>query len=200
MRATPNPPRAVRGPWPLAPALLLACALLAACGGAPAAAPTAEAGPASAAAPTPPPRLTESPFTGYLAPTFSIPDLAGRPVSLASLRGHPVWINLWATWCEPCRVEMPAMQALYERYKGRGLIILGVNEREDRAAVEAYVRAGGYGWQFLLDSDGAVARRYQMAGLPSHIFVDSAGAIRRLDLGGLEPARMGAALATILPP
>jgi len=92
------------------------------------------------------------------------------------------------------------MQTLYEHYKGRGLVILGVDEREDRAAVEAYVRAGGYGWQFLLDSDGAVGRRYQLTGLPSHIFVDAAGAIRRLDIGGLEPARMAEALATILPP
>jgi thiol-disulfide isomerase/thioredoxin len=197
MPAQPGRPRTTGGPRPIALGLLLVSAWLAGCDAGPS---TTEPALTTAPAATTTPRSVESPFTGYLAPAFTIPDLAGQPIALASLRGHPVWINLWATWCEPCRVEMPAMQALYEQYKGRGLVILGVNEREDRAAVEAYVRAGGYRWQFLLDGDGAVARRYQMAGLPSHVFVDAAGAIRRLDIGGLEPARMGEALGTILPP
>jgi len=151
---------------------------------------------------TPAPELpvipTEAPFTGYLAPDFTLPDLAGRLVSLHEYRGHPVWLNLWATWCVPCQTEMPEMAKLYARYQSQGLIILGVDVKEDAGRVRDFVTKGGFGWQFVLDGDGAVSRRYYLTGIPMHIFIDRTGAIRALQPGGLDTGRMEQFLKRIL--
>ena len=155
-------------------------------------------GPAGTPAPTVTVHLTESPFTGYPAPDFTLSDTAGRPVALHSYRGHPVWINLWATWCPPCQIEMPEMQQIYTRYQSRGLVILGVDEQEDAASVLAFVQPRALTWPFLLDADGAVARRYYLTGLPLHVFVDAAGVIRATAAGGLDAPTMEADVRLIL--
>lgn len=155
-------------------------------------------GGAESAGPTPTGIPTESPFAGYLAPNFTLPDLDGRPVRLSDYRGHPVWLNLWATWCGPCQVELPAMQTLYTRYKSDGLIILGVDVQEDADAVRKYVSAGLFDWHFLLDHEGAVARRYYMTGLPLHVFIDRGGTIRAVQAGGLDPQHMEVLLHHII--
>jgi peroxiredoxin len=141
---------------------------------------------------------TEAPFTGYLAPDFTLPDLDGKPVNLHDYRGHPVWLNLWATWCGPCQTEMPEMAKLYTRYQRRGLVILGVDVKEDAGRVRDFVTKGGFGWQFALDSDGAVSRRYYVTGLPMHVFIDRTGAIRALQPGGLDTGMMEEYLHRIL--
>ncbi len=141
---------------------------------------------------------TEAPFTGYLAPDFTLPDLDGKPVSLRDYRGHPVWLNLWATWCAPCQTEMPEMAKLYARYQSRGLVILGVDVKEDAGRVRDFVTRGGFGWQFVLDSDGGVSRRYYLTGLPLHVFIDRTGAIRALQPGGLDTGMMEPFLQRIL--
>jgi thiol-disulfide isomerase/thioredoxin len=141
---------------------------------------------------------TEAPFTGYLAPNFTLPGLDGRSVSLHDYRGHPVWLNMWATWCAPCQTEMPEMAKLYARYQSRGLVILGMDVKEDAGTVRDFVGKGGFGWQFLLDSDGAVSRRYFLTGLPLHVFIDRTGAIRALQPGGLDASMMEPFLQRIL--
>lgn len=145
-------------------------------------------------------RPTEGPFAGYLAPDFTLPDTAGAPVSLHSYRGHPVWINLWATWCGPCQTEMPEMQKLYTRYQGQGLVILGVDVQEDAGRVTAFVTKGGFTWPMLLDHDGLVARHYYLTGLPMHVFVDRAGGIQMIGSGGLTTAAMTEGLRRIMAP
>ncbi len=145
-------------------------------------------------------RPTEGPFAGYLAPDFTLPDTAGSPVSLHSYRGHPVWINLWATWCGPCQTEMPEMQTRYTRYQSAGLVTLGVDVQEDAGRVTAFVTKGGFTWQFLLDHDGQVARHYYLTGLPMHVFVDRTGGIQMIGAGGLTAAAMDEGLRRIMPP
>jgi len=151
-----------------------------------------------ASAPQPTAIPTEAPFTGYLAPDFTLPDLDGKPVSLHDYRGHPVWLNLWATWCVPCQTEMPEMAKLYAQYQSRGLIILGVDVKEDAGRVRDFVTPRGFGWQFVIDGDGTVSRRYYLTGIPMHVFIDKTGAIRALQPGGLDTGMMEPLLKQIL--
>jgi peroxiredoxin len=119
--------------------VLLGVLLLAACGTAPAA------------------RL------GSPAPDFTLQTVDGTPLRLSDLKGKPVFMNFWATWCVPCREEMPAMQALYEQYRDRGLVILAVNMEEDEARVRRWVDQGGFTYTFVLDSEGQQLKRYNFS-------------------------------------
>jgi thiol-disulfide isomerase/thioredoxin len=124
---------------------------------------------------------------GALAPDFTLVDaLTGESVSLASLKGKPVWINFWATWCPPCRQEMPQMQQFYEKYHAQGLAIVGVNVQESDSQVQQYVKEGAYTWTFVLDPEGTTTDRYLIGGLPSHFFIDAEGVVQAVHMGGLE--------------
>jgi thiol-disulfide isomerase/thioredoxin len=124
---------------------------------------------------------------GAFAPDFTLVDaVTGESVSLASLKGKPVWINFWATWCPPCREEMPEMQQFYEKYKGQDLAIVGVNVQESDSQVQQYVKEGAFTWTFVLDAEGAITDRYLVGGLPSHFFVDAEGVVQAVHMGGLE--------------
>ena len=136
---------------------------------------------------------------GQPAPDFGALDLDEQPVELNALRGRPVWINFWATWCPPCKTEMPLMEQKYQQYRAEGLVLIGVNLQEAPEAVRAWV-GDRFGWHFLLDRDGKLADLYQVEGLPSHIFIDRAGVTRGLHIGPLDAAQMDAQLAPILGP
>jgi thiol-disulfide isomerase/thioredoxin len=88
-----------------------------------------------------------------------------------------VFLNFWATWCPPCREEMPAMQALAGALEKQGLVVLAVNYEESAETAEAFVRETGLTLPVLLDGEGAVARRYRVTGLPASFFVDRRGAL-----------------------
>lgn len=126
-----------------------------------------------------------APRVDHLAPDFTLRDLSGTPVNLAELRGQVVLINVWATWCPPCRAEMPMIQAAYEQYAPAGFTVLAVNQREAQATVAAYMQADGYSFPALLDDDGAVSALYQVRVLPSSFFVDRNGIIRAVYRGPL---------------
>ena len=111
------------------------------------------------------------------AAEFTIRDLDGRSVSLQEFRGRVVLLNFWATWCAPCREEIPAMQTLARDLGPQGLVVLAVNYEEDAETVQAFVRDTALGLPVLLDRDGAVARRYRVAGLPTSFFIDRRGAV-----------------------
>jgi thiol-disulfide isomerase/thioredoxin len=131
--------------------------------------------------------LSTAARVGSLAPDFTLTDaLTGESVSLASLRGKPVWINFWATWCPPCREEMPEMQQFYEKYQSQGLAIVGVNVQESDSQVQQYVKEGAFTWTFVLDAEGRTTDRYLVGGLPSHYFIDAQGVVRAVHMGGLE--------------
>lgn len=130
-----------------------------------------------------------APGEGFLAPDFALQDSQGQTVRLSDLRGKPVLVNLWASWCAPCKAEMPAMQEVYEAYSQHGFTILAVNTtfQDDQAAANAFVTERGLTFPVLYDLDGAVSRQYQVRSMPSSFFVDSEGVIRRTVYGGPMP-------------
>lgn len=132
-----------------------------------------------------------SPREHFLAPDFTLPTLDGGEVTLSSLRGEVVIINLWTSWCPPCREEMPAIEQVYRQYQDKGLEVLAVNStfQDDERAAAAFVQELGLTFPVLLDRDGAVSRRYQLQALPTTFFVDRQGIIRSVVLGGpMRPA------------
>lgn len=127
-----------------------------------------------------------SPREGFSAPDFTLDLLGGGEITLSELRGQAVMINLWASWCPPCREEMPAIQRVYEDYQDQGLVVLAVNttNQDTEAAAAAFVAEFGLTFPVPLDRRGAVSSRYQLRGLPSTYFVDREGVIRSVVVGG----------------
>jgi peroxiredoxin len=127
-----------------------------------------------------------SPREGFSAPDFTLDLLGGSQVTLSDLRGQAVMVNVWASWCPPCREEMPAIQNVYETYQDQGLVVLAVNttyqDRETDAAT--FVREFGLTFPVPLDRNGSVSQRYQLRGLPSTYFVDRQGVIHSVVVGG----------------
>ncbi len=133
---------------------------------------------------------------GYTAPDFALQDLNGRTVRLSEHRGRPVVINFWATWCGPCRAEMPDLQAAYEANQGRGLVILAVDLREDAGTVRAFMQSNGLTFPALLDQ-GQVQQQYGIRAVPTSYFLDRAGVIRDKQVGSMSRSRIDAGLAKI---
>jgi len=127
-----------------------------------------------------------APRQGFQAPDFSVTDSNGQLVRLSDLRGRPVLLNIWASWCAPCRAEMPAMQRLYQDYQQRGFEILAVNLTTQDTPEKALAFANELGLTFpiLFDSEGEAARLYQVQSLPSSFFIDEQGIIRDVVIGG----------------
>lgn len=128
------------------------------------------------------------PLPGYRAPEFSLPTVDGE-FQLSETRGKPVVLNFWASWCYPCRIEMPDLQRLHERY-GDQVTVVGVNLRESRSTVAKYVQEHGYGWTFALDLDGRVNELYRIHGIPVSVFIDRKGVIRNVHQGPMSYALM----------
>jgi len=127
-----------------------------------------------------------SPREGFLAPDFTLDTLQGEKVTLSDLRGKSVLINLWATWCPPCRAEMPALENAYKQYKDSEVIILGLNvtNQDSEKDIPPFVNEFGLTFPILLDRDGSVSALYQLKGLPTTFFVNRAGIIRTVAVGG----------------
>ncbi len=130
--------------------------------------------------------LIPSPREGFAAPDFTLELLDGGTVTLSELRGKVVLINLWASWCPPCRAEMPAIEAVYQANKDQGLEVLAVNTTYQDSLPDAVAFIQQYGLTFPvpLDRTGEVARQYQLRALPSTFFVDRKGVIRKVIVGG----------------
>lgn len=127
-----------------------------------------------------------SPREGFLAPDFTLDTLDGTKITLSDLRGKIVVINLWATWCPPCRAEMPALENAYKQYKDSGVVVLGLNvtNQDSESKVPRFVDEFGLTFPILLDRDGSVSALYQLRGLPTTYFVNRAGIIRTVVVGG----------------
>lgn len=127
-----------------------------------------------------------SPREGFSAPDFTLDLLGGGQVTLSELRGKTVVVNLWATWCPPCRAEMPAIEKVYRDNKNLGLVVLGVNttNQDNEAAAAAFVQELGLTFPIPLDRDGSVSARYMLSGLPTTFFIDRKGIIRSVVVGG----------------
>jgi len=113
-----------------------------------------------------------------LAPDFAVTDLHGQAVRLSAFRGKVVFLNLWATWCEPCREEMPAMQRLYERLHDRDFQLLAVSQDEEgRRTVEPFVREMSLTFPVLVDPEHQVGDRYGITGYPETFLIDRNGRV-----------------------
>jgi cytochrome c biogenesis protein CcmG, thiol:disulfide interchange protein DsbE len=127
-----------------------------------------------------------APREGFLAPDFSLQTPEGETVSLSELRGQAVLVNLWATWCPPCRAEMPAIQKLYDEYKDQGFMVLAVNMtyQDNPQSVLPFTRENNLTFPILLEETGEMARKYELRSLPSSFFVNRDGIIQEVVIGG----------------
>jgi peroxiredoxin len=127
-----------------------------------------------------------APQKGFLAPDFDLTTRSGEAVKLSGLRGSVVILNVWATWCPPCRAEMPALERLHRDYKDRGLVVLSVNaiNQDTLAALDAFASENALTFPIALDNQGAVQRLYLVRSLPSTFFIGRDGIIREVVIGG----------------
>jgi peroxiredoxin len=120
---------------------------------------------------------------GNLAPGFTLFDLEGDQISLADYRGQVVLLNFWATWCAPCRVEMPTFQSFYERYQSQDFVVLGIDFDESEDTVRQFAQDLGIGFPLLLDPGGEIQALYNIRGYPSSVFIRPDGTIGILHIG-----------------
>jgi peroxiredoxin len=130
---------------------------------------------------------------GEKAAPFKLVDLSGRTVSLSDLHGKVVFLNVWATWCAPCREEMPSMETLWERMRSnKGFVMLAVSQDTGaRDEVAAYVAKHGYQFDVLLDPKNDVAEAYRVTGVPETFIIDRAGRIVAHHSGAFDWAQPG---------
>ncbi len=127
-----------------------------------------------------------APSQGFKAPDFTLQTLDGQTVSLSDLRGKSILINIWASWCPPCKSEMPAFERVYNDYKNQGFVILAVNatNQDTLANASQFVNQNRLTFPILLDSEGVVSQSYQLRSLPTSFFIDREGVIRDVIVGG----------------
>ncbi|OQY23140.1 MAG: hypothetical protein B6I37_05915 [Desulfobacteraceae bacterium 4572_35.2] len=122
-----------------------------------------------------------------LAPDFKLLDIDGDTVSLSSLRGKVVLVNFWATWCPPCREEIPSMERLYQLLHNEGLELLAINvEVDGRQTVPKFVQRVPFAFPVLFDGDGTVRGKFGVSKYPETFIIDSEGVIRERVIGGID--------------
>lgn len=120
---------------------------------------------------------------GNLAPEFKLPSFDGPSFSLSGLRGKPVMLNFWATWCDACRFEMPLLQQVQEKWSERGLVLLAIDIGEKPEQVRNFMQSQRLSLTVLLDSQGEVANRYGIRYLPTTFFINGDGIIKEIRIG-----------------
>jgi len=117
------------------------------------------------------------------APTFALKDLTGKTVKLSDYKGKVVMINFWASWCGPCRQEMPLLEDMYKDLSSAGFVLLGVNLDEETADAKDFLSSTPVSFPVLLDPEGSVAEKYKNQAMPSSFFVDKQGNLAHLHEG-----------------
>jgi thiol-disulfide isomerase/thioredoxin len=117
---------------------------------------------------------------------FTLSDLSGKKVSLSSFKGKLVFLNFWATWCPPCRAEMPSMERLHQKLKGKGLVILAVDLQEDPQSVQKFVDQYKLSFPVVLDADGRVGATYGARSIPTTYIIGRDGSALGGTIGGHE--------------
>jgi thiol-disulfide isomerase/thioredoxin len=129
-------------------------------------------------------RLESKSIRGKPAPDFTAQTLDGKPVALSGLRGKPVLLDFWATWCAPCVEQMPALAALYREAKEKGLVLIGVNDDEAPEKALAFVREKQYDWPSVNDhKDGALRAKFNVFGIPTLVLIDGNGIVVEYQTG-----------------
>lgn len=145
----------------------------------------------------------QTPKVGSPAPDFELPDRFGTPIRLSALTGSIVVVNFWASWCQPCREEMPILQAISEKYADQGLVVLGVNTTYTDSLDEAlaFVDELKLTFPILFDETGEVGEEmYKVYGLPTSYWIDREGVIRSVQLGAMTEDQMLEILTPLLEP
>ena len=141
-------------------------------------------------------RLPGTPVAAPL-PDVTVTIFGGEVVNLADLRGRPVLINFWATWCPPCREEMPALERVERKWAERGAAVIVINFEEDEATIQRYLAENGLSLRIFQDSSGEVAQALDITYLPTTLFVDGTGVIRSRNEGVLSQGQMEAGLRAL---
>ena len=121
--------------------------------------------------------------SGGPAPAFTLASRAGQDVSLGQYKGNVVMINFWASWCGPCRQEMPLLESIYKKYNKMGFTMLGVNVEPDSNAANDWLKATPVSFPILYDRDSKVSKLYDVGGMPSTVIIDRSGKVRVLHRG-----------------
>lgn len=122
-------------------------------------------------------------FAASAAPDFSLPGRGGQTVTLSAFRGDVVMINFWASWCKPCRQEMPLLEQIYQRYKNLGFTLVGVNVDEDQKNADLILKNIPVSFPIAYDQQDKVSNKYGLEGMPNTVFVDRNGNIRHVHTG-----------------
>jgi peroxiredoxin len=141
----------------------------------------AAAGPVSSQTPGP-----AAPLAGHYAPNATLVDLSGNQVTLSSLRGKVVILNFWYAACEPCRLEMPALERYYQAHKGEGFVVVGANIVDDAQTTKDFTKAIGVSYPVFRDPGQRAYNTYQVSKTPSSFIIDRDGVIRKVIIGPLD--------------
>lgn len=127
-----------------------------------------------------------APQAGFAAPDFTLKTSTGETYTLSDFRGQAVLVNLWATWCPPCRAEMPTIEKLFQEYEDQGFIVLAIDMtyQDNPLNVAPFAQKYGLTFPILLEETGDVASAYQLRSLPSSYFINRAGIIQEVVIGG----------------
>lgn len=148
--------------------------------------------------PANPARGATLPSNGRPAPDFTLSSPTGQPISLSDYKGQVILVNMWATWCPPCKAEMPAINAFYQAHRQDGFVVLAVNSQEDAATVQQFIQAKGFTFPVALDTRGEVANLYQVRGLPTSFVIDRNGFIHYIHTGEISPEQLAAVIEPLL--
>lgn len=118
-----------------------------------------------------------------VAPDFDLLSRDGTRIALADLKGQVVLVNFWATWCGPCREEMPHLEALYQRYSDLGFTLLGINVEEDASGADEFLADTPVSFPILFDPENRVSKQYQVVAMPSTVLIDRTGHMRFIHHG-----------------
>lgn len=121
---------------------------------------------------------------------FKLQDLSGKNVSLSDFKGKKVFLNFWATWCPPCRGEMPDIEKLYDETKNSDLVILAINIGEDRDTVQSFLKSNNYNFNVLLDISQSTAGKYNISGIPTSYFINKDGTVSAKKIGAMSLSEM----------
>ncbi len=135
------------------------------------------------------------PEVGKAAPQFALRSPDGEVVQLSDFKGQVVWINFWATWCGPCRRELPDIEQLAVEFEDDGLVVLALNQGESGKTATDFWEELGLDLPVLLDSDGKVSDQYRLIGLPNNYFIDKDGVLQAFQHGFLTEGQMREKLA-----
>ncbi len=126
------------------------------------------------------------PTIGSEIDDFDLPGIDGQTISLSQYRGKIILLNFWATWCEPCKNEMPLLQGIYDSHSDQ-LVVIGVNSQENESDVQRFTLQNNISFPIALDASGELVRKFLVNGYPTTFMIDSQGVLRNLHIGELKP-------------